>query len=249
MTDTLIPHILALDTAQEDCGAAILLADGSLFMHVEHVGSRHSERLLPMVRDLIHEAGIEKTDLGLIAFGEGPGSFTGLRVACGAAQGLAWALEVPVAQVSNLEALADWLRETHLEAARPGTLIAFLNDARMHECYAGMWRVPAAAEDRLERLDGPVLVAPEDAQTYLERFKADMLCGSGSKVYSEAMKIRSDGGIRMVNAADSRPDAIARIARRMALSGGTIRPELAHPVYVRNRVALTMAERAAGERL
>ena len=70
MTDTLIPHILALDTAQEDCGAAILLADGSLFMHVEHVGSRHSERLLPMVRDLIHEAGIEKTDLGLIAFGE-----------------------------------------------------------------------------------------------------------------------------------------------------------------------------------
>ena len=95
MTDTLIPHILALDTAQEDCGAAILLADGSLFMHVEHVGSRHSERLLPMVRDLIHEAGIEKTDLGLIAFGEGPGSFTGLRVACGAAQGLAWALEVP----------------------------------------------------------------------------------------------------------------------------------------------------------
>ena len=84
MTDTWIPHILALDTAQEDCGAAILLADGSLFMHVEHVGSRHSERLLPMVRDLIHEAGIEKTDLGLIAFGEGPGSFTGLRVACGA---------------------------------------------------------------------------------------------------------------------------------------------------------------------
>ena len=154
MTDTLIPHILALDTAQEDCGAAILLADGSLFMHVEHVGSRHSERLLPMVRDLIHEAGIEKTDLGLIAFGEGPGSFTGLRVACGAAQGLAWALEVPVAQVSNLEALAEWLRETHLEAARPGTRIAVLNDARMHECYAGMWRVPAAAEDRLERLGG-----------------------------------------------------------------------------------------------
>ena len=76
--------------------------------------------------------------------------------------------------------------------------------------------MPAAAEDRPERLDGPVLVAPEDAQTYLERFKADMLCGSGSKVYSEAMKIRSDGGIRMVNAADSRPDAIARIARRMA---------------------------------
>ena len=76
-----------------------------------------------------------------------------------------------------------------------------------------------------------------------------MLCGSGSKVYSEAMKIPSDGGIRVVNAADSHPDAIARIARRMALSGSTIRPELAHPVYVRNRVALTMAERAAGERL
>ena len=112
MTDTLIPHILALDTAQEDCGAAILLADGSLFMHVEHVGSRHSERLLPMVRDLIHEAGIEKDGFGIDRVRRRTGSFTGLRVACGAAQGLAWALEVPVAQVSNLEALAEWLRET-----------------------------------------------------------------------------------------------------------------------------------------
>ena len=92
-----------------------------------------------------------------------------------------------------------------------------------------MWRVPAAAEDRLERLDGPVLVAPEDAQTYLERFKADMLCGSGSKVYSEAMKIRSDGGIRMVNAADSRPDAIARIARHVAPWAAPFVPNLLIP--------------------
>ena len=66
MTDTLIPHILALDTAQEDCGAAILLADGSLFMHVEHVGSRHSERLLPMVRDAFMKP-VLKNGLGLIA--------------------------------------------------------------------------------------------------------------------------------------------------------------------------------------
>lgn len=85
MTDTLIPHILALDTAQEDCGAAILLADGSLFMHVEHVGSRHSERLLPMVRDLIHEAGIEKNGFGIDCVRRRPGKLyrTARRLRCG----------------------------------------------------------------------------------------------------------------------------------------------------------------------
>ena len=249
MTTSSIPHILALDTAQEECGAALLRADGSVLAHVEHVGSRHSERLLPMVRDLLAQAGVEKSELGLIAFGEGPGSFTGLRVACGAAQGLAWALEIPVAQVSNLEAQAEWLREAHPELAAPGAVVAVLNDARMHECYAGVWRVPVEADARLEKLDGPVLAAPEAAADYLKRFDAALLCGSAAKVYGSEMGLDAVEGLQIVESTASHPDAIVRIAARMAKAGETIRPELAHPVYVRNRVALTMAERAAGERL
>lgn len=244
MTDISLRPVLALDTAQEDCGASLLLSDGRLFTRVERVGSGHSERLLPMVRDLLAEAGVDKSEIGLVAFGAGPGSFTGLRVACGCAQGLAWALEVDTAPVSNLEAQADWMR--HTEGPAAGTVIAVLNDARMHECYAGAWRVPAGADDRLELVDGPVLVKPEAAREYVERTGAGRVCGSGPLVYAKEMAL---GDIPHASAFASHPEAIARIARKMLAAGETVRPELAHPVYVRNRVALTMAERAAGERL
>lgn len=241
---TAYPAILALDTAQEDCGAALLLPGGECFECVERVGSRHSERVLSMVRDLLSEAGLDKRSIGLVAFGEGPGSFTGLRVACGVAQGLAWALEIPTAPVSNLEAEAEWLRSAQPDAG--GKVIAVLNDARMQECYAGAWRIPEDPQARLERLSGPVLIKPADAQAYLDNQHAAFLCGSAREAYFKGTALEHfPGGM----AAASRPVSIARIARWIFDEGKTVRPELAHPVYVRDRVALTMAERAAGERL
>ncbi len=245
MTDLTAPLILAIDTAQEDCAAALMRGTELLAQTVEPVGSCHSERILPMIRDLLAGAHVEKSDLDLVAFGAGPGSFTGLRVACGVAQGLAWALEVETAPVSNLEAQAEWLRAEHGLAA--GTVIAVLNDARMHECYAGVWRVPADPAARLEFVAGPEQVAPAAAAAYVERHGASVVVGSAHKVYGDEMALPA--ALCIEDDFHARPAAICRIARHMALADELVTPELAHPVYVRNRVALTIAQRAAGERL
>lgn len=237
--------ILALDTAQEDCAVALMRGEACLAEHVVKVGSRHSEHVLGMIRDLLAEAGVGKRDLDLVAFGAGPGSFTGLRVACGVAQGLAWALGRMTAPVSSLEAQAEWLR---VEKALPaGTVIAVLNDARMHECYGGIWRVPADEEGRLECLEAPRTVAPAGARAYLEAHGATVLVGSAALVYADEMALPD--GLDSTATADAHPAAIGRIAARMARAGEAVTPELAAPVYVRDRVALTMAERAAGEKL
>ena len=248
MTNPSEPLILALDTAQEDCAIALMRGEALLAERVLTVGNRHSEHILPMIRDLLAAEGLDKREIGLVAFGAGPGSFTGLRVACGVAQGLAWALECMTAPVSSLEAQAEWLSgERNLPA---GAVIAVLNDARMHECYGGVWRVPAAQDarlGRLERLAGPEIVAPADAAGFVARCGAAHLVGSAALVYDEEMKLPES--LDSTATAASHPAAIARIARAMFAAGETVTPELAAPVYVRNRVALTMAERAAGERL
>ena len=129
--------ILVVDTAQEDLTVALRRGEAMLAARTEHVGNKHAERVLGLVAEVLEEAGLEKRAIGVVGFGAGPGSFTGLRVACGVAQGLAWALEVPVVALSNLEALAEHtLAEKPLA---PGKRIAAVNDARMNECYAALY--------------------------------------------------------------------------------------------------------------
>src|SRR5258708_15314143 len=98
-------RILAFDASTEIC--AVALGDGARWAErVEHAGQRHSELLLPMIRALLTEAGLALADLDGIAFGAGPGSFTGLRIACGVAQGLAFGADLPLAGVATLGAMA-----------------------------------------------------------------------------------------------------------------------------------------------
>src|SRR6516162_7470595 len=99
-------RILAFDTSTELCTAA-LCDSGRWTERAEHAGSRHSELLLPMIRGLLGNAGLSLRDLDGIAFGAGPGSFTGLRIACGVAQGLSLGADVPVVGVASLEAMAE----------------------------------------------------------------------------------------------------------------------------------------------
>ena len=236
--------ILVLDTAQEDCAIAVMRGSDCLGERVQKVGSRHSEHVLGMIRDLLADLKIDRHDLNLVAFGAGPGSFTGLRVACGVAQGLAWALGRMTAPVSSLEAQAEWVREEKYLPA--GTVIAVLNDARMHECYGGVWRVPGDV-GRLECLQVPQTVAPAKAKEFIATHGATVLVGSATLVYAEEMALPAE--LDSVATADSHPAAIGRIAAAMATAHETVTPELAAPIYVRDRVALTMAERAAGQKL
>src|SRR5271155_3956261 len=146
--------ILALDASTEVC--AVALGDGASWgERVETAGQRHSELLLPMVRALLSEARIELTDLDGIAFGAGPGSFTGLRIACGVAQGLALGANLRVVGVVTLEAMAETAR------TRSGcTRVVAALDARMHEVYLAAYEYDAG---RWCAHVPPSVVAPSEA--------------------------------------------------------------------------------------
>src|SRR5215470_2231800 len=131
-------RIIALDASTESCSAA--LGDGAVWKErAERAGQRHSELLLPMVRELLAESRIGLSEIDGIAFGAGPGSFTGLRIACGVAQGLAFAAKLTVIGVSTLEAMAEAARRSY-GAKR---VVAAL-DARMHEVYLGAYEYEEA---------------------------------------------------------------------------------------------------------
>lgn len=245
------PVIFVVDTAQEDLTVAIMRGTKCVATRTEHVGNRHAERVLGLAAEVLEGAALTKKAIELVAFGTGPGSFTGLRVACGVAQGLAWALEIPVAAVSNLEALA--LHSLRAERLPAGKRIAVLNDARMHECYGAVYEVPADFEDgeslekRLVLVSGPELVKPNEAAQYLTAWHADRVCGTGRAAYADLFVVPE--GTAIDDASRAGGEDFGLLAASEAKLGRTMMPEAAAPIYVRNRVALTMAERAAGERL
>lgn len=241
------PVIFVVDTAQEDLTVALMRGRRLLAARTEHVGNRHAERVLGLSALVLTDAGLAKKDIEVVGFGEGPGSFTGMRVACGVAQGLAWALETPVVAVSNLEALAAAsLRSAPLDA---GARIAAVNDARMHECYAAVYEVPAgyAEGERLRPLSATLLLKPDAAEAYLADMQVARLCGTGRAAYADLFHVPE--GVAVDDASRASGEDFGSLAASEAALGRTLTPEAAAPVYVRNRVALTMAERAAGERL
>lgn len=237
--------ILALDTAHQRCSAALLSRDGEVSAwKSETVGNKHAERILAMIDELLAECGAEKKDIALTAFGAGPGSFTGLRVACGVAQGIAWALRTDVAAVCNLE--ADALAVAEAAQLAPGTRLAVMNDARMQEAYSALYEVVEGPRGVREVL-APQLVKPADARRWLEEAKVDALCGSAAGVYAEAFNLPE--GFPVHEIPEDMVMRIARLGLADEAEGRTMIPALASPLYVRDRVALTMQERARGERL
>ncbi|WP_275286441.1 tRNA (adenosine(37)-N6)-threonylcarbamoyltransferase complex dimerization subunit type 1 TsaB [Halomonas elongata] len=152
-----MPILLALDASSSACSAALLRRQDDrpdeLISRFELAPRAHTRRLLPMVDEVLDEAGVTPTDLDAVAYGRGPGSFTGLRIAAGAAQGLAFGLDRPLLGVSTLQALALGAHRRH----HYRYLITAL-DARMGEVYAACWR---CHQGRVEALDQEAVLPPE----------------------------------------------------------------------------------------
>jgi tRNA threonylcarbamoyladenosine biosynthesis protein TsaB len=223
-------NLLAIETSTESCSAA-LLADGRLLARSEIAPRRHAELLLSMCDELLAEAGLRRRDLDVLAVGRGPGAFTGVRLAISAAQGIALALDIPVIPVSSLAALA-------LQAPDNGADVLAVIDARMGEIYAGSFR---HANGGIEASgDETVGLA---ASLQLPAVPAWNVIGSGWASYPEAIAAllpappRWAEGDRYPQAAD-----IARIAAPIAAAGGGVAADEALPVYLRDKVALTIAE-------
>jgi tRNA threonylcarbamoyladenosine biosynthesis protein TsaB len=221
--------ILALDTATEFCSVA-LWSDGDVDAREVLAGQRHSELLLPMVDGLLGRHGLKVTDLDGIAFGQGPGSFTGLRIACGVTQGLAFGAGLRVVGVSTLLAMA--------EAARAERAVCCL-DARMGEIYHGAF---ARAGAEWETVHGPGLYAPADAPELPGGSWTG--CGSGFVAHEAALQLRYRGRLSAIMP-EVVPHArdIARLAVREFEQGRAVPAEQAAPVYLRDKVALKTGER------
>ena len=223
--------ILALDTSTEFCSIA-LWNDGAIDARDAHAGQRHSELLLPMLDELLRRHNLAVHDLDGIAFGEGPGSFTGLRIGCGVTQGLAFGAGLPVVGVSTLLALA--------EAARPERAVCCL-DARMGEIYHAAYLRSAAG---WETVHAPSLCAPAEAP--LLPAGSWTGCGSGFARHAAALKARYRERLSAIMP-EVFPHArdIARLAAREFEAGRAVAAERAVPVYIRDRVALKTDERTA----
>lgn len=223
-------NILALDTSTEYCSVA-LWRDGDIDARETLAGQRHSALLLNMVDGVLRERGFTVRDLDCIAFGAGPGSFTGLRIACGVVQGLAFGAGLPVVGVSTLLALA--------EAARAARVICCL-DARMGQVYHAAYERDG---DRWATAHFPGLCAPA-AVPPLPGDSPWTGCGSGFKVYGEVLARRYAGRLSAI-IPDAYPHArhIAQLAVREFEQGRALTAENAVPVYIRDKVALRSDER------
>lgn len=236
--------VLGLDTATEACSAALAM-DGAVIERYEVLGRGHAERLLPMVQELLAEAGVALAALDAVAFGRGPGGFTGLRIAAGVTQGLAFGAGLPVVPVSDLAALAA--RAATLRGAR---WVLPCLDARMAQVYWAAYDcadpaspVPltpdrvsdpgdlAAALEKWEKGDGTLFRTPEEGPV--------PFFGAGHG-YSGYPALAGMLGERLAGVdAGLLPHAreVALIGARAAHEGRTVPAEAAVPVYLRDEVA------------
>lgn len=225
--------LLALETST-DRGSAALYLDGRVVERCAEGRTSHSEWLLPAVTALLAEAGVALTELDAIAYGEGPGSFTGLRLACGVAQGLSLGSGVPLLPVPSLAALA-------LEAGAPRVLVCV--DARMEECYWAAYQVDG---DAVQCLLPPAVGAPEALPLPAVADSRWIGAGDGFLNYRGRLPASVlDQLAAIVPDLRPRAGAVARLAAPACAAGRFVDPAEAVPLYVRDKVARTTAERLA----
>ncbi|HLI16868.1 MAG TPA: tRNA (adenosine(37)-N6)-threonylcarbamoyltransferase complex dimerization subunit type 1 TsaB [Rhodanobacteraceae bacterium] len=224
-------NLLAIETATEACSVALLHGE-ALIDRTELAPRRHAELVLPMAEDLLAEAGITRRQLDAIAVGQGPGAFTGVRLAISVAQGLALALDIPVVPVSSLAALA-------MQAPKNGASILAAIDARREEIYAGAFVFDGAG--LVEALDRERVLAASELKS--PEAEAWNVLGTGWKAYSDAIRERLPSAPRWADG-ERYPQAcdVARLAAPLFAAGKGVPPEQALPVYLRDKVALTLEE-------
>ena len=223
-----MPLILAIETSSETASCALL--HGVTLLSRESEGVRtHSQSILPMVQELLAEAGVSLAQCDAIAFGAGPGSFTGVRTACGVAQGLAYGAGLPVLPLVTLDAMALACRQ-HSGA----TDILAVLDARMGEVYWAQYR-------DAELVAGPALCAPE-AVAPVAAAGPLTACGNGFSAYPEAFAALpcAQGALSGIM-----PHArqLAELAVAAFAAGAGVPAAQAQPLNLRNKIAYTSAER------
>ncbi len=235
--------LLAFETATEACSVALYL-DGEVAERFELAPRRHAELALPFAEALLAAAGIARSQLDAIAVGRGPGAFTGVRLGLALAQGVALALDRPLLPVSTLAVLA-----AGAPSDGPGLVLAAI-DARMGEVYAGAFRRQGAdvvALDAEQVLPPDAVALPAMVDTGTDLVWQGV--GTGFAAAAGVLAERLSSSMRQVDAqALPRAAVLARLAVAAHARGEAVAPERAEPAYLRDNVALTLAEQQARRR-
>ncbi len=257
-------NILALESSTPTLGVGLLQVNEqgqqSFIQREFHGSSQHAEQILPLVDEVLAQAALTPQDITVIAFGQGPGGFTGLRVACGVAQGMAFGLQRPVVAVPSLLAVAQ-------AAQQPAEWIqVVLLDARMNELYVAAYRrdrsqtQPSSALSRVHNeilgwqvVHEPILIEAQYFPLWLEEQRHQWgqqhvaLHGNGLEVYQDNYgALPEDEFLHRGAAWVPQVRAVAELAWEGWQRKQTIAAEHAAPVYIRDKVAFTIAERAQG---
>jgi len=232
-------NLLAFDTSTDACTVA-LQVKGEKLVHHEIAPQKHAQLLLPCIDALLASAGIKANELDAVVFGQGPGSFTGVRIAAAAAQGIAFGCDIGVIPISSLQCLAQSVFREH---ARSSVLATF--DARMGEIYWGFFLADAKGLMQPSIHDQ---ISPPDWSLIADAIGSNdvAVVGSGSDAYRETL-VSSELIVKGENHIENQfPNAIdlLELAEPMAKSGKLLDAAEAIPVYIRDRVALTEQERA-----
>lgn len=238
-------NLLAFELSTEACSVA-LWVDGEVRERHEIAPRRHAELALPWADALLADAGLAKSQLDAIAIGRGPGAFTGVRLGISIAQGIALALDLPALPVSTLAALA--MRSLPMSAhAGAGQRVLAAIDARMQEVYAASY-VFEAGDDGvpLPRALDAERVQPPEAVLLPDEHDGWFGVGTGFSARDGVLRDRFGPRLLAVDA-EALPHAVdvARLAHAAWRRGEAIAPELLEPAYLRNNVALTIAEQQA----
>ena len=243
-------RILGIDTSSAWCSVALSVNDG-----VERIAERHellgpsaSQHLLPWITDLLKQEGMALRDLDAIAVGVGPGAFTGVRLSIAVVQGLAYATHLPLAPVASLDAIAasaiDHPLIQAMDAGKHEFTVAI--DARMGEVYWANYSLrkaaPASSETIVlpERSGEIQLSKPEDVQMGISQCVFGSAVTQYSAYFQQYMPSSQMDGALGVSAR-----GVLRCAREMAFNHQLITVDQLEPLYIRNKVALTSAERGA----
>ena len=227
-------NLLALDTSTEFLSLALQLGNKH-FTHTQLAGNASSTLILPQIQALLEEAKVKLSDLGGIAFGAGPGAFTGVRIACGVAQGLGFGANIPVVGVNTLLAVA--------QASGADKVIVCL-DARMGEIYHAAFE---QINNEWVELSATKICKPEASPLLGGSWIG---VGSGWAAYGEILSgVYAQNLTRIISEITPTAEAILKLATPTFAAGLAKPASEAAPIYIRNRVALTTIEREQGLRL
>jgi tRNA threonylcarbamoyladenosine biosynthesis protein TsaB len=236
-----LTHILAIDTSSAWCSVALSLDNAAPIVRHQKVSAGTSQLLLPWIQELLSEASIELSDLDAIAIGIGPGAFTGVRLGVAAVQGLATAARLPVLPVASLDAIASQLVQTPAFTASGAQSFVIAVDARMEEVYWASYQVGSTL---LPTRQGDIhLTAPERVKLA----QMDFLAGSaiaefGDRLFAGAPNQFSSTHLDSTIGVNAL--GVLACAQDMWSQGLQQDVHLLEPLYIRNKVALTSAERS-----